>query len=85
MKQRTHTISSIYRVFFYFGLFDMPIIWSFFGQKLSSWTFFISIFRSYFVKKIQNYSAITYFFMLFLENVPIWVKFSKFSLFLAKF
>jgi hypothetical protein len=47
--------------FFYFGLFDMPIIWSFFWQKLSSWTFFISIFQSYFVKKFQNFSAITYF------------------------
>ncbi len=29
--------------FFYLCLFDMPIIWSFFGQKLRSWTFFISI------------------------------------------
>jgi hypothetical protein len=38
--------------FFYFVLFDMPIIWSFFEQKLSSWTFFISTFRSYFAKKI---------------------------------
>ncbi len=49
---------------FYFGFFDMPIIWSFFWQKLSSWTFFISILRSYFVKKISDYSAITYFLML---------------------
>jgi hypothetical protein len=37
--------------FFYFGLFDMLIICSFFEQKLSSWTFFISTFCSYFAKK----------------------------------
>jgi hypothetical protein len=30
----------------------MLIIWSFFEQKLSSWTFFIPTFRSYFAKKI---------------------------------
>ncbi len=38
--------------FFYFGMFDMLLIWSIFEQKSCFWTFFISTFRSYFVKKI---------------------------------
>ncbi len=37
--------------FFYFGMFDMLIIWSIFEQKSCFWTFFISTFHSYFVKK----------------------------------
>ncbi len=43
--------------FFYFGMFDMLIIWSIFEQKSCFWTFFKSTFRSYFVKKIwwQNF------------------------------
>ncbi len=41
--------------FFYFGMFDIVIFWSIFNQKLCSWTFFISTFRSYFVKKITEH------------------------------
>ncbi len=43
-----YTCTTTYR---YFGLFEMLINWSFFERKLSSWTFFISTFRSYFAKK----------------------------------
>jgi hypothetical protein len=41
--------------FFYFGMFDIVIFWSIFNQKSCSWTFFISTFRSYFVKKITEH------------------------------
>ena len=41
--------------FFYFGMFDIVIFWSIFDQKSCSWTFFISTFRSYFVKKITEH------------------------------
>ncbi len=37
---------------FYFGMSDIVIFWSIFDQKSCSWTFFISTFHSYFVKKI---------------------------------
>ncbi len=36
-------------------MFDIVIFWSIFDQKSCSWTFFISTFRSYFVKKITEH------------------------------
>ncbi len=81
----------IYRVFFYFGMFDIVIIWSIFDQKSYSWTFFIYIFRSYFVKKITEHSCQyltfyrvfrkgTNFREIFKNNQFFWRNYHKFVL-----
>jgi hypothetical protein len=72
-------------VFFYFGLFDLLIIWSFFVQKLSSWTFFITTFRSIpqikfgeIFSKTLNLIAVFVKVMIFRNNGKIlFLKFSK--------
>ncbi len=69
--------------FFYFGMFDIVIFWLFFEQKSCFWTFFISTFRSYFVKKkLQNIRVITFHSIIILEKLPILDKFSKIITFL---
>jgi hypothetical protein len=63
----------------------MPIIWSFFEQKLSSWTFFITTFRSYFAKKFGekifktlNFIAVFVKVMILRNNGKIlFLRFSK--------
>jgi hypothetical protein len=63
----------------------MLIIWSFFEQKLSSWTFFISTFGSYFAKKFYekffktlNFIAVFVKVMILRNNGKIlFLKFAK--------
>ncbi len=90
VKRKNLVMNEIYRVFFfYFGLFDMPIIWSFFGQKLCSWTFFISTLRSYFTKKFgENFFKTLNFVAVFVKmkilrnnGKILFLKFSNFQIF----
>ncbi len=60
-----------------FSMFDIVIIWSVFEQKWCSWTFFISAFHSYFVKKITEHLCHYFSFYLFFLKKPFLRKFPK--------
>ncbi len=67
--------------FFYFGMFDMLIFWSIFYQKSCFWTFLISTFCSYFVKKFGKKILKTEKFIYVFVKVPIFRIFEKISFF----
>ncbi len=68
--------------FFYFGMFDLVIFWSIFDQKSCSWTFFISTFCSYFVKKITKHLCHYFsFYCIFRKVTNFWEIFKKNHLF----
>jgi hypothetical protein len=81
--------------FFYFGMFDIVIFWSIFDQKSCSWTFFISTFSSYFVKKITEhlchyfsfyriFRKATNFGEIFKNNPFFWRNYNKITI-ISKF
>ncbi len=70
--------------FFYFGMFDIVIFWSIFDQKSCSWAFFISTFRSYFVKKITEHLCHYFSFYRIFRKATNFGEISKIITFLKK-